>query len=157
MATACFAVAWSDAQAAPLASVRMVSAAIATTATVPLLFIGISLVSCTRLSDNPARNGGARATRLSLALGPDDSLYQRLHVEDKPHLAVAQDGRAADAGKPLEQPAERLDHCLGLAHERIDHEADPLTGTIHHHDVFAPFGLSPHPHNLPAAPPPHSS
>ena len=82
--------------------------------------------------------------RLSLALIRNDSLNQRLHVKDQRYLAVAQNSRAADAGKPLKQPAKRLDYCLRLAHEHIDYEAGSLAGAIHYHDVLAFGGFVAH-------------
>src|SRR5208283_1258016 len=56
-----------------------------------------------------------------------------------------------DARKALKQLAERFDYCLGLAHERIDHEAGFAAGIIHHHDVFAFGGFSAHLEHFPEA------
>src|SRR6266567_6625285 len=72
----------------------------------------------------------------------DRTLYERRDVENQRDLAAAQDGRAADAGQLLEQFAQRLDHGLEFAQQRVDHEARLLPGVIHHHHVLALTGLA---------------
>src|SRR5215831_10882975 len=70
-------------------------------------------------------------------LGADRTLHQRRGVEDQRDLAVAEDGRPADPGEPLEQPAERLDDGLEFAEQRVDHQPGALAGVVDDHDVLA--------------------
>src|SRR5258708_36437253 len=70
------------------------------------------------------------------------ALPQRRRVQYQGDLAVAEDGRAADPGKPLEQPAERLDHGLEFPEQRVDDEPGTVSGVVHDDDVLALAGIA---------------
>src|SRR5258708_32740638 len=61
----------------------------------------------------------------------DCALHQRRRVQYQGDLAVAEDGRAADPGKPLEQPAERLGPGLECPKQRVDDEPRTVSGALH--------------------------
>ena len=68
------------------------------------------------------------------------SSQQRRHVENQRHLAIAEDGRAADALKVGEQRAQGFDHRLVFAQQGIDDQPGALPGGLGHHHVVARRG-----------------
>ena len=78
---------------------------------------------CARGAGSKLRAASAGATR------------QR-HIQNQPHFAAAQNGRAANAAQMAEQSPKGLDDRLELPVQTIHHQADLMAGVLHHHHAL---------------------
>ena len=80
--------------------------------------------------------------RAATAFGPllfnlADGMHQCADLENQRDFTAAQNGRSANTTQVAEHHAERFDHRLELAHQRIDDDARPFAGKLHDDNIFA--------------------